>query len=327
MAQSAPRTFYVSDPIHPEVLGELSRMGHVHLGFGDSAVDYRDVAAEVDAVLLRAENFDRAKIEMSPKLRIIARHGVGTDNVDIDAATASGVWVTTAPGSNSRAVAEHVFALLLSLARRVPFAAASTAAGHWTEAKPELVGFELHGRTLGLVGFGSISRMVTGIARGFGMQVIVHDPFVDDAQVQALAAESATLSEVLTRADVISLHLPLTSGTAHLIDSDALAAVKPGSVLINTSRGGVVDERALVEALRQGRLAAAALDVIEGESVDMRNPLAHSPIDHSEVPNLIVTPHVAGQTAEAFKAAGVQALAAIREALKGQRPAAAINNA
>jgi D-3-phosphoglycerate dehydrogenase len=319
-------TVYVSDPIHADVLAELTTLGRVHLGYGETAVDYTDVSHEVEAVLLRAERFDAAKIAASPRLRIIARHGVGSDNVDIDAATAAGVWVTTTPGSNSRAVAEHVFALLLSLARRTPYGATGTAAGAWAELKPQINGFELHGRTLGLLGFGNIARMVAGIAHGFGMEVLAHDPYVDDDAVSATGARPATAGEVIAGADVLSLHLPLTTGTRHLVDAAALASMKPGAVLINTSRGGLIDEAALAQALIDGHLAGAGLDVLEGESVDMKNPQPHSGIDVARVPNLLVTPHVAGQTAEAFLAAGTDALAAIRHALAGDRPATAIND-
>ncbi|KIQ18419.1 hydroxyacid dehydrogenase, partial [Rhodococcus sp. MEB064] len=138
--------FYVSDPIHPDALTELSELGRVHLGYGDKAVRYTDICGDVDAVLLRAETFTRDMIAASPKLTIIARHGVGTDNVDLDAAAEHRVWVTTTPGSNSRAVAEHVFALLLSVARRTPTASAGVAAGQWAELKPSLNGVELGGR-------------------------------------------------------------------------------------------------------------------------------------------------------------------------------------
>ena len=319
-------TIYVSDPIHPNVLTELNALGRVHLGYGEDAVRYQEVSAKIDAVLLRAERFDREKIEDSPRLRIIARHGVGTDNVDIDAATEAGVWVSTTPGSNSRAVAEHVFALLLSLARKVPFGAAETAAGRWDQAKIRMNGFELHGRTLGLLGFGNIARMVLSIAQGFGMNALVHDPFVEAVNIEVAGAKSASLTETIARADVLSLHLPLTEQTAHLIDAATLATMKPTSVLINTSRGGLVDEAALVEALTSGRLGAAGLDVLQGESVDMKNPLPYTTIPITEISNLIVTPHVAGQSAEAFLAAGTGALAAIRAALAGKRPDHAVNH-
>lgn len=317
--------FYVSDPIHDSVMDQLTALGQVHLGYGDHAVSYEQISHSVDAVLLRAEVFDQEKIAASPRLRIIARHGVGTDNVDIEAATAAGIWVTTTPGSNSRAVAEHVFALLLSLARKTTYGAAATADGLWAEAKPHMVGFELHGKTLGLLGFGNISRMVLAIAQGFGMRALVHDPFVEPAHIEAAGAQSASLAEVIAGSDVLSLHLPLNEQTAHLIDAAAISTMKSGSVLVNTSRGGLIDESALVQALHSGHLAGAGLDVLEGESIDMKNPLAHSRIPISEVPNLIVTPHIAGQSAEAFLAAGNGTLDAIRQALAGERPSHAVN--
>lgn len=320
-------TFYVSDPVHHDVLDSLKTLGQVHLGFGPTAVQYLDVAHEVEAVLLRAEQFDVRKIHASPRLRIVARHGVGTDNVDICAATAAGVWVTNTPGSNSRAVAEHVFALLLALARKIPYGAAETVAGRWDQAKPHMNGFELHGKMLGLLGFGNISRMVLSIAQGFGMHALVHDPYVEPSDIEASGAQPATLADVVAGADVLSLHLPLTEQTSHVIDAATLATMKPGAVLINTSRGGLVDEPALIQALQAGSLAAAGLDVLEGESVDMKDPFAHSGITITGVPNLIVTPHVAGQSAEAFLAAGTAALEAIRRALAGERPPHAINNA
>lgn len=318
-------TFYVSDDVHPDVLAELKTLGQVYLGYGPDAVRYEDIRIEVDAVLLRAERFDRDKIESSPRLRIIARHGVGTDNVDISAATDAGIWVTTTPGSNSRAVAEHVFALLLSLARKVPYGTAQTRSGHWAAAKPRMNGFELHGRTLGLLGFGSIARMVTAIAGGFGMHVLVHDPFVNDAAIRAAGAAPGTIDEVISGSDVISLHMPLTDQTAQIIDADALSRMKRGTVLINTSRGGLIDECALAQALEDGHLGGAGLDVLEGESVDMKDPITHSKIQIANVPNLIVTPHVAGQSGEAFLSAGTGALQAIQEALAGQRPEHAVN--
>lgn len=319
-------TFYVSDEIHPDVLAELHTLGQVHLGYGPDAVRYEDIRTDVDAVLLRAERFDREKIEASPRLRIIARHGVGTDNVDIEAATDAGVWVTTTPGSNSRAVAEHVFALLLSLARKVPYGTAQTTAGRWAAAKPHMNGFELHGRTLGLLGFGNIARMVATIAQGFGMHVLVHDPFVQDSAIEAAGAAPATVDDVIAGSDVLSLHMPLTDQTARIIDADALARMKTGSVLINTSRGGLIDEPALAQELQDGHLGGAGLDVLEGESVDMKDPIAYSKIQIADVPNLIVTPHVAGQSKEAFLAAGTGALQAVQEALAGQRPEHAVNS-
>ena len=313
-------TIYVSDPVHDDVLTELRELGEIHLGYGPAAVTYQQVQHTVDAVLLRGEVFDREKIANSPRLKIIARHGVGFDNVDLDAASDADVWVTTTPGRNSRAVAEHVFALTLALARKIPTAAGRTRTGSWSESKAELTGFELHGRTLGLLGLGSIGSLVLQIARGFGMRVLVTDPVLDSAQVAALDARKVELDDLLAGSDVLSLHLPLTPTTRHIIDAAALAALRPGAVLVNTSRGGLVDEAALVDALRSGHLAGAALDVLEAEAVDMKNPLPHNAVPIDALDNLIVTPHVAGQTEESLREVGRAALACIRQALAGDVP-------
>jgi D-3-phosphoglycerate dehydrogenase / 2-oxoglutarate reductase len=270
--------------------------------------------------MLRAEIFDRNKIVTSPRLRIVARHGTGYDNVDLDAATDAGVWVSVTPGRNSRAVAEHVFALTLALARKVPTAAARTRDGLWSQNKAELTGFELHGRTLGLLGLGSIGSMVLQIARGFGMQVLVTDPVLDSAQVAALGARKVELDDLLAGSDVLSLHVPLTNTTRHIVDAAALARLRPGALLINTSRGGLVDETALVDALRTGHLWGAALDVLEAEAVDMKNPLPHNAVPIAALDNLIVTPHVAGQTEESLREVGRAATACIRQALAGDVP-------
>jgi len=311
---------YVSDPVHADVLAELRRLGEVHLGYGPTAVAYQQVRDVVEAVMLRSETFDRDKISHSPRLRIIARHGVGSDNVDVDAATDAGVWVTITPGRNARAVAEHVFALALALGRKIPVAAGRTRDGFWSQNKAELTGFELHGRTLGLLGLGSIGSIVLQIARGFGMQVLVADPVLDHAQVAALGARKVEFDELLAGSDVLSLHVPLVASTRHIIDGPALARLRPGAVLINTSRGGLVDEQAMVAALRSGRLRDAAVDVLEAEAVDMKDPLAHNTLPISELDNLIVTPHVAGQTEESLREVGRAATACIRQALAGAVP-------
>ncbi|MDT2007624.1 hydroxyacid dehydrogenase [Rhodococcus opacus] len=322
-------TFYVSEQIHPDAVAELARMGQVHLGYGDHAVAYTDIADTVDAVLLRAEIFDADKISNSPNLTIIARHGVGTNNVDIAAATAASVWVTTTPGSNSRAVAEHVFALLLSLARKTPTAAHGTAAGGWATLKPTLTGFELGGRVLGLLGFGNIAVTVSEIARGFGMWVLVADPYVAGTDIEARGCVPVTLDQLITDADILSLHLPLTDGTRNLFDASTIARMRPGAILLNTARGGLIDEQALLDALDDGRLGGAALDVLDGETADPKDPIAHSPRIAEYLAahdNLIVTPHVGGQTTESLRNAGAGAVQCIRQALAGDIPDNAVNS-
>lgn len=320
-------TFYVSDHIHPDVLARLQTMGLVHCHYGTDPVAFGDVADTVDAVLLRAENFDADMITAATRLKIIARHGTGTDNVDIDAATTASVWVTTTPGANSAAVAEHVFALLLAVARKTAPASTGTAAGQWASIKPSLNGFELGGRVLGLVGFGRIARHVARIANGFGMNVIAADPYLDAAAIRAGGATPVTRDVLLRQADVISLHAPLTPDTRHLIDRDVLAGMRPGAVVINTSRGELIDEEALIDAPDHGPLAAAAIDVVEGETIDMRDPLQHSYLrNHLGRPDLMVTPHIAGQSDEAFLAAGAGAIKCIEQALRGEVPDNAVTD-
>ena len=178
----------------------------------------------------------------------------------------------------------------------------------------------MHGRTLGLLGLGNIGLLVLQIARGFDMQVLVTDPVLDHAQVAALGARKVEFDELLAGSDVLSLHVPLVASTRHIIDGHALARLRPGAVLINTSRGGLVDEQAMVAALRSGRLRGAAVDVLEAEAVDMKDPLAHNTLPISELDNLIVTPHVAGQTEESLREVGRAATACIRQALAGAVP-------
>ncbi|MFC7846965.1 hydroxyacid dehydrogenase [Arthrobacter sp. NPDC057388] len=316
---------YVSDPIHPYVLAEIKAAATVHLGFGPDKVNYLNVSKNVDAVILRAENFTKDVIEASPQLKIIARHGVGTNNVDIDAATDQGIWVTTTPGANSNAVAEHVFALLLAGARKVPTATHRVRAGNWSEGKGDLIGFELSGRTMGIIGFGAIGRRVAAIARGFGMTVLACDPIAKAEDVAAAGARLVSLDELITEADAISIHVPLLPSTRHMIGVQELARMKKSAFIINTSRGGLVDEAALADALNKELIAGAAFDVLEAESIDMKDPLPHTPFPHSTTPGLLLTAHIAGQTEEAFLEAGTVAWAEVQRVLAGEAPSHPVN--
>lgn len=318
---------YVSDPIHPDVLADIQAAATVHLGYGPHKVDYLDISANIDAVILRAENFTRDIIAASPQLKIIARHGVGTNNVDIDAATEHGVWVTTTPGANSNAVAEHVFALLLSCARRVPTAVSRVHAGNWSEGKADLIGFELSGRTMGIIGFGAIGRRVAAIAQGFGMTVLACDPVATEKEVTAAGARLVPLDVLITEADAISIHAPLLPSTRHMIGAQELARMKKTAFIVNTSRGGLVDESALAAALTEGLIAGAAFDVLEAESIDMKDPLTHTPFPHTTIPGLVLTPHIAGQTEEAFLEAGTGSWAEVKLVLAGHAPTHPVNNA
>lgn len=317
-------TIYVSDPVHDSVVAALHAEHTVHLGYGPDAVDYATISAAVDAVLLRAEDFGRDKIEASPELRIIARHGVGTNNVDLDAAREHGIWVTITPGGNSRAVAEHVFAMALGLARKVATASTRTRDGIWTEGKSALTGIELHGRTLGLLGLGNIGGHVAEIGRALGMDLLVSDPAVEDSRIAAIGGRRVDLDELVSRSDVLSLHAPLVPSTRHIIGAAQFDRMRPGALLINTSRGGLVDETALLAALRSGRLGGAGLDVLDAESTDMRDPLPHNELPLDEMDNLIVTPHIGGQTDEALSKVGHAAVTCIQQALDGDTPENAV---
>lgn len=316
---------YISDVIHEDVLADIRKNALVHVGYGPDKVSYLDVSESVDAVILRAETFTRGMIEASPRLKIIARHGVGTDNVDIPAASDNGVWVTSTPGSNSNAVAEHVFALLLSLTRRIVPAANRVLAGTWAEGRGDLIGFELSGRTLGIVGFGAIGKRVAAIAGGFGMRVLASDPIAKAADAAAAGVDLVELDTLYAVADIITLHAPLLAGTRHMISGRELDLMKPTALVINTSRGGLVDEDALIAALTNGSIAGAALDVLEAESIDMKDPLSHNSVALNEVPNLLVTPHIAGQTQEAFKEAGSRSWSEVQAVLAGADPDVPVN--
>ncbi len=312
---------YVTSPIHETILSRLSDIGEVRLGYGLNAVTYEEIRNQVDAVLLRGGHINAEMIAASPKLRIVARHGAGYDNVDYKAAADHGVWVTNTPGANQRSVIEHVFALLLSLCRKLPLASEQTRNRVWAEDRLSLTGIELEGRTLGLVGFGNIGSSVAPVAEAFGMKVIFTDPAIDPSSDTRWVDFDALLST----ADVVSLHVPLLETTRSLISVPEFAKMKDGAMLINTSRGGVVDEQALVDALKSGKLAGAGADVLAAENIDMIKPFDHATPDIANTPNLIVTPHVAGQTEESLMRVGMSALEAIVAVLKGEDPAHPVN--
>jgi D-3-phosphoglycerate dehydrogenase / 2-oxoglutarate reductase len=262
--------------------------------------------ARADAVV-DAELFDRA-----PRLRVVARTGVGVDLVDLEAATARGVTVVVTPGSGTRAVAEGVLALALHLVKRLGPLTDLVREGRWSERGQVAVG-DLDGATIGIVGYGRIGRRVGELATAFGMRVLAHDPFsppptnLDYPDLGALAAAS----------DVLTLHAPLTTQTHHLVDEAFLARVRPGTVLVNCGRGGLLDLDATLAALRAGRLAGVGLDVFDPE------PPPHHPLfDHTDV---VLTPHLMGLTRRATAATFADAAQGVVDVLTGRRPAAVAN--
>ena len=248
----------------------------------------------------------RDVIAAAPTLRVIARAGTGVDNVDLDAASQRGIVVMNAPGANSISVAELLLAQLLALARHLPAADAAMKTRKWEKKK--FAGIELRGKTLGIVGLGRIGQEVAARARSFEMQIVAHDPFISAGLAAQLGARLATLDEVCAEADFLTLHLPVTPQTKHLFNAERLARCKKGIRICNTARGELIDTPALVEALRSGHVAAAAIDVFEQEP----------PADWTlaELPNVVATPHIAASTGEAQELVGVETAAAVRDYLR-----------
>jgi D-3-phosphoglycerate dehydrogenase len=263
--------------------------------------------AEADALVVRsAVQVDEALLAQAPKLRVIGRAGVGVDNIDAPAATRHGIVVMNTPGANAVAVAELTLGLMLSLARKIPAATTSMHANKWE--KKNLQGSELRGKTLGILGLGRIGLEVARRARGFGFELIGHDPFVSAAVAREHGIKLVTVEELLASSDYLTLHVGLTPQTANIINAKSIATMKKGVRIINCARGELIDDGALVAALQSGHVAGAALDVFTEE------PPKNSP--YLNLPNVILTPHIAGSTGEAQEAVGVQIAMQVREYLK-----------
>ncbi len=262
---------------------------------------------DADALVVRsAVQVDDALMEHAPKLRVIGRAGVGVDNIDADAATRRGIVVMNTPGANAVAVAELTLGLMLALARKLPAANSSMHAGKWE--KKSLQGAELKGKTLGILGLGRIGLSVARRARGFGLDIVGSDPFVSAAVARENGIRVVPVEELFAASDYLTLHVGLTPQTAGIVNTKTLASMKKGVRIINCARGELVEEAALVEALKSGQVAGAALDVFTEE------PLKDSP--YFGLDNVILTPHIAGSTAEAQEAVGIQIARQVREYLK-----------
>src|SRR5271155_5002764 len=266
-----------------------------------------EALADADALVVRsAVQVDDALLEHAPKLRVIGRAGVGVDNIDADAATRRGIVVMNTPGANAVAVAELTIGLMLALARKITLANATMHAGKWE--KKSLQGLELRGKTLGILGLGRIGLEVAKRAKGFGTEIAAHDPFVPAAVAREAGIKLCSVDELFRAADYLTLHVGLTPQTAGIINSKTLATMKKNVRIVNCARGELIDDAALVEALRSGQVAGAALDVFSQE------PLKDSP--YFGLDNVILTPHIAGSTGEAQEAVGVQIAMQVKEYLK-----------
>ncbi len=271
---------------------------------------------EADALLVRsATTVDAEVLAAATKLKIVARAGVGLDNVDVNAATERGVLVVNAPTSNIHSAAEHAIALLLAAARQITVADASLHAHEWKRSS--FSGTEIFGHTVGVVGLGRIGQLVAQRLAAFGAHVIAYDPYVVPARAAQLGIELLSLDDLLGRADFISVHLPKTPETAGLIGKETLAKTKPGVIIVNAARGGLVDEAALAEAITSGHVRAAGIDVFATE------PCTDSPL--FDLPQVVVTPHLGASTEEAQDRAGTDVAASVKLALAGEFVPDAVN--
>ena len=282
----------------------------------ESVDDALDDIATYDAVIVRVAELDREVIERAENLKVIAKHGSGLDNVDIEAASENNIVVCNTPGVNSRSVAEHAIALLFGLRRNLVGADTHVRNSGWDRSK--YVGRELIGSTFGLMGFGAIATETARIARGVGLDVVVYDPYVSTDDVPEGIDKVDGLTELFVRSDAVSIHVPLVDGTRHAVSTEQLEALGETGVVINTARGGIVDEAALIKALNDGSIAGAGLDNFEQEPPSADNPL----LDHDSV---LLTPHIGGVTFNALERMSRGVATNIRTVYNGGLPESTVN--
>jgi D-3-phosphoglycerate dehydrogenase len=282
--------------IHPDGIALLQKRCEVIIATGLSEEEIIEKIRGYNAVIVRSKpKITKAVIDAGDSLQVIGRAGVGLDNVDTEHARSKGITVVNTPAASTESVAEHVFALLLSKARDIPRADRAMREGKWI--KKDLMGIELQGKTLGVIGFGQIGSRLGEIAAAFGMSVLAYDVIDVSERAQQVGARVVSMDEVLSESDFISLHVPLLPSTRNLISQEEIGKMKEKAILVNTSRGGIIDEKALQEALAKGKIQAA-LDVFENE------PPTQSPLLTTE--GIVLTPHIAGSTEEAQMRAGIE---------------------
>jgi D-3-phosphoglycerate dehydrogenase len=287
----------IADRMEPDVVKEISKLGETVL----TPADLPGALSGADVLIVRsATKVTSELLSHAPKLRIVARAGVGLDNVDAEACARRGIKVINTPGSSSNAVAELALGMMFSLARSIPRADTSMKGRQWL--KKELLGTELEGKTLGIVGFGRIGSMLALKCRALGMSILYFDTHAPATTI----GKGVSLDEIFASSDYISLHLPLTPQTKGMVNAAAIAKMKKGAAIINTARGGLIDEEALYSALREGKLSGAALDVYSQEPYSGKL---------CELPNIVLTPHIAGSTKEAQMRIGAELVEKLRHEL------------
>jgi len=291
----------------------------IKIGGGVTADAIAADVVDCDAILARTAPFPAKVFEAGKKLKVISRHGVGYDNIDVAKATELGIWVTFAPESNADTVAEHAIGCIFTLARNFLQLDRETRAGNWG-IRDKLLGFDLSGKVLGIVGLGKIGRRVAQKAsRGLDMKVVGYDPFLKPEQIAEFATPVTSLEEVFGAADFVSVHIPGGATTKGIVNKKLFAVMKKTAFFINASRGDVVAESDLIEALRNGTIAGAAIDVYEKEPPPKNNPLMN-------MGNVLLTPHNASQTRECMIRMALHAARGIDEVLSGKRPTWPVND-
>ncbi|MCD6558930.1 MAG: D-2-hydroxyacid dehydrogenase [Palaeococcus sp.] len=300
----------VAAPLHEKAIEVLKNAGFevVYEEYPDEE-RLLELAKDVDAIIVRSKpKVTRKVIENAPNLKVIGRAGVGLDNIDLDAAKERSIEVVNSPGASSRSVAELAMALMFNVTRKIAFADRKMREGVW--AKKQCMGFELDGKTLGIVGFGRIGYNIAKIAKAMGMNLLLYDPYPNFERAKEVGGKFVELEELLKESDVVTLHVPLLDSTYHLINEERLKLMKPTAILINAARGPIIDTNALVKALREGWIAGAGVDVFEEEPL----PAGH---ELTKLDNVVLTPHIGASTVEAQMRAGVEVAEKVVKVLKG----------
>ncbi len=307
----------VSDPIDQVGIDILSQVAAVDIRIGLKPDELLEIIGDYDALMIRSgTQVTKEIIEAGTQLKIIGRAGVGVDNVDVPVATRKGIVVVNSPEGNTIAAAEHALAMIMALSRHIPDANASVKRGEWD--RKTFVGAEVYKKTLGIVGLGKIGTHVANVAKAMGMKLLAFDPFISTDRAEQLGCQLVDLDLLVQQADYITLHIPKTPETTHIINAQMLAKMKPNARIINCARGGIIDEEALAIALKQGQIAGAALDVYESE------PLGDSPLK-SLGKEIILTPHLGASTTEAQVNVAIDVAEQIRDVLLGLPARSAVN--
>ncbi|MBP5972873.1 phosphoglycerate dehydrogenase [Brasilonema sp. CT11] len=307
----------VSDPIDQAGIDILSQVATVDVKTGLKPEELVQIIGEYDALMIRSgTRVTQEIIEAGTQLKIIGRAGVGVDNVDVPAATRKGIVVVNSPEGNTIAAAEHALAMMLSLSRYIPDANASVKRGEWD--RKSFIGAEVYKKTIGIVGLGKIGSHVAAVARAMGMKLLAFDPFISTERAEQIGCQLVDLEVLIQQADYITLHIPKTPETTHLINTERLSKMKPNARIINCARGGIIDEEALAVALREGKIAGAALDVYEAE------PLGESSLK-SLGQQAVLTPHLGASTTEAQVNVAIDVAEQIRDVLLGLAARSAVN--